>query len=90
MKMICTTLGNTKQDRQCTYQRNIEARVQKKEVLCILSVCLWPYLSSIKIASVACLALQYFSTLSHKPHDLGNKIYSAQKFCFDFLYNFFV
>jgi len=38
------------------------------------------------VSSVACLALLYFSTLSHKRHDFRNKMYI--KCVFQFLYNF--
>ena len=41
------------------------------------------------IISVACPALQYFSTFSHKRHDFRKRIsYWTQKVCFEFLYNF--
>ena len=40
------------------------------------------------VLSVACPALQYFSTLSHKWHDI-RKNYWTQNMCLDFLYNFF-
>ena len=39
------------------------------------------------LSSVASLALQYLSTLSHKWHNFRNKVVE-QKMCFDFLYNF--
>jgi len=39
------------------------------------------------LSSVACLVLQYFSTLSHKWYDLKKKL-QAENACFDFLYNF--
>jgi hypothetical protein len=66
----------SQQDRQCTYKDKIHARSRNhccrgkaiSTVLHILSVCLWP--SVIILLSVACLALLYFSTLSHKRHDL--------------------
>jgi len=41
-----------------------------------------------QLSSVACLALQYFSRLSHKRHDLKKEIYWTQNVCFDFVYNF--
>ena len=39
------------------------------------------------MSSTACRALQYFSTLSHKLHDLKKNVTEHKK-CFDFLYNF--
>jgi len=40
------------------------------------------------LSSVACPALQYFSTLPHKRYDFRKKKYLTQNVCFDFLYNF--
>jgi hypothetical protein len=37
-----------------------------------------------------CLALTYFSTLSHKRHAFWTKSYWTQNMCFDFLDNFFL
>jgi hypothetical protein len=39
------------------------------------------------LSSVVSPALQYFYTLTHKPHDFL-KIVTEHKMCFDFLYNF--
>jgi hypothetical protein len=54
--------------------RAIIVAVEKQEVRRILSVCVSPSLSSMQracaiLSYVACPALQYFSTLSHKWHD---------------------
>jgi hypothetical protein len=43
-------------------------------------------MSRIITSSVACLVLQYFSTLSHKLCDFRKKSLNI-KFCFGFLYN---
>ena len=39
------------------------------------------------LSSVACLAVPYFSTLSHKQPDLEGGECIGNKMCFDFLYN---
>jgi hypothetical protein len=44
-------------------------------------------MSRIIMSSVACLVLQYFSTLSHKRCDFWKKSLNI-KLCFSFLYNF--
>jgi len=44
------------------------------------------FLRRILLPSVACLALRYFSTLSHKRHDFRKKSYWTWNMCFDFLY----
>jgi len=44
--------------------------------------------SCITLSSVACLALQYFSALSHKRHDLRKELLNIKCVCFDFLYIF--
>ena len=40
------------------------------------------------LLSVACPALQYFSTLSHNRNDFRENNYCTENVCFDFLYNF--
>jgi len=40
------------------------------------------------LLSVACPALQYFSTLFHKRHNFRKKKVTEHKMCFDFLCNF--
>ena len=45
-------------------------------------------MSRITSSSVACLALPFFSTLSHKRYDFLKKKVIEHKICFNFLYNF--
>ena len=82
-----------KQDRQRMYSvtlRRVRATtvaVEKQEVWRILSVCLSPSLSSMQracaiLSYVACPALQYFSTLSHKRHGFRGKKLLNIKMCF--------
>jgi hypothetical protein len=60
--------------------------VEKQEVLNILSVCLYSCLSNpackiprrTVLLSVACLAVQYLSTLSHQQHDFRNEVTERQ------------
>jgi hypothetical protein len=40
------------------------------------------------LSSVACLALTYSSTLSHKRHNFRKNKFNERKLCFAFLYNF--
>jgi hypothetical protein len=85
---------------QYTYKRNIEARSRNhcchwKELSITYSECVSVALviqhemrmRRIILSYVACLALLYFSTLSHKRHDFRKKGIK-HKMCFNFLYNF--
>jgi len=40
------------------------------------------------LQSVACPAVQYFSTLSHKRNDFRKQSYRTKDACFDFLYDY--
>jgi len=40
------------------------------------------------LSSVACLALPYIFTLSHKHHDFRKKVIEHKSVCFDFLHKF--
>jgi hypothetical protein len=79
---------------RCVHITVVAMKIQ--EVLHILRVCPYPYLSSMQstcvllqmLSSVACLALPYFSTLSHKQHNFWKKKIIQYKMCFDFLYNY--
>jgi hypothetical protein len=83
---------------KCTYNitlrgvRVTTVAVEKQCALHILSVRLQPEVSSMQCAcailsSVACPAVQYFSTLSHKLHDFRTK-FIEHKTRFDSIYNF--
>jgi hypothetical protein len=71
--------------------------VQKQEVIyifrvyvCILALGIQhaKHIRPIVLSSVACLALPYFYTLSHKRHDFRKKVISHKMCFFYFVYNF--
>jgi len=87
-------LSVIKQNGQCTCKHNIEARSPNQccrakamritysdcvFVVCIIQQekCMRPNI----LPSVACLAVSYFSTLSHKQHDFRGKNVSKHKMC---------
>ena len=92
------------QGKQCTYKRNIEAR--SRDHCCSATAVSITYcecvfvalviqhalrMPSIIFSFVSRLALQYFSTLSHKQHDFRNKkSCRTQNVCSDFPYNFLI
>jgi hypothetical protein len=90
------------QGKQCTYKRNIETRsrdhccsataVSITYCECVFAALVIQHalrIPSIIFSFVACLALQYFPTLSHKRHDFRNKKSCwTQNVCSDFRYSF--
>ena len=66
---------------------------EKSNNFCVFGVCVASFIQHAKcmhqiiLSSMACLALPYFTILSHKWHSLQKKTTEGKKLCFDFSYN---
>jgi hypothetical protein len=94
-------LRQAKQGRQCTYKRIIEVRSSNHccrgkatritHSECVFEVFVTQYatrMRRITLSPAACLALPYFSTLSHKRHDFRMKCVENKMRVFIFYKNF--
>jgi len=98
--LSCNDLDWSKEDSQRTYKGNIEARSRNhrcpgKATSFTYSECLSQALviqratrmSPVILSSVACLTLEYFSTLSHKQYDFRKESYWTTDFPYNFCLN---
>ena len=67
--------------------------LEKSNNICVFGVCVASFIQHAKcmhqiiLSSMGCLALPYFTTLSHKWHSLQKKVTGSKKLSFDFPYN---
>jgi hypothetical protein len=86
MELLCPHRRNCKQDRQCVHNvtlrdvRVTTVSMEKQQELNILCVCILALVMQrakrmrpIILSPVACVAVWYIATLSHKRHDFRGK-----------------